>query len=1370
MRKHLSILVLWLFCLVKTAVFYGQPFERIDVQDGLSQSWVKALEQDRHGFMWMGTSDGLNKYDGYSFTIFKHDPKDNHSLINNDIQALAFDVYNHMWIGTVAGLCYFDEVENKFFTENDYPRNSVSGIVYSNRRMYVGTEGGIWVYELTDEIVLLDVSARINSQLRNVTINSIDTDASGHVWIGTEQGLYIYNPQLDVLSSVDGEAGMLLSNKRVSALEIDHEDRVWIGTAEDGMYMLSFVKDDKIKGSLISFSHIQKDPNSIEEGNIRQIFADKHNNLWIGIENGGLDLMALSNQGVFKHNHYHAGDDRSISNNSIYSIFEDSRGDIWIGTYGDGVNFYNSNGSNFETIRHIHMDKNSLVNNFVNAIQKFEDELWVGTEGGITVVNLETKHYSHHTYQSGLVGGLSNNAIMSIFRDRDKNIWLGTWAGGLNMLAKGSKNFRHFMHDADIPTSIGADNVFAMAQDDKGTLWLAVMNGGLNYLPESDEKFHKFMLGRNSNSGIPSNWVREICLAQNGLLWFATAISVGYYDIENQVFRNFFPSESDSTAIRGNGAYDIYEDSRGTIWFGTDAGLNYYNEKDESFSYYLEENGLPNNSVKSILEDVHGNFWLGTNKGLSKLVNAISLPKKPYFVNYDVNDGLQGNEFNRRAATKDKDGIMYFGGSNGLNYFHPDSIKKNETPPPVVLTNFEIYNRPVTIGAKDSPLKKHISITDAITLKHKHSVFTLEFAALSFAVKEKNQYAYKLEGFDEEWNFVGTQRRATFTNLDAGDYVFKLKAANSDGVWSVYPLELKIEVLPPWWESKIALLGYLVGFLIFLYLFIRISSTRYKEQHNFRLEKEKSDQMELLNQKKLQFFTNISHEFRTPLTLIYSPLEDILKTQHNRLPIDLRTKFQIIYKNSLRLNRLIGELMDFRKMQFDKLTPVVYNQDLIQFLDNIIYLFSEEAKDNKITLSFDKPEAQIKAWFDPGMIEKVLFNLISNALKMTPDDGEITLKVYETNEVPDGFAGSLDKWICVSVKDTGPGLSETEKKQIFDRFYQADKQTKAYYSGTGIGLSLAQGVMDLHHGVITVNSEINKGAEFVIWLQKGKTHFKKEQIKNEDFELQEQVIPREANMQITKGLQTAENIKHTLLIVEDNVELRKYLKAELSRSFKILIARNGKEGLEMTISHFPDVVVSDVIMPVKDGYELCRDIKSNIKISHIPVVLLTARGAVEDQIKGIETGADDYVVKPFNTRLLKAKINLLITSREQLMLKYSGEINSISDDVSFTSLDRNFLKDVNKFVLDNISNPELSVELIGEKLAISRSQLYRKVKALTGISMNEYIRVIRLDTAKKFIESRKYPINEVVYKVGFSSPSYFTKCYKIHFGKLPSEE
>lgn len=1374
-RSQLKLIAGILFAFHSSLLYpnINQPrFKHLNVESGLSQSWVMCIEQDSLGFMWFGTGNGLNKYDGYNYTVYTHKRGDTNSIISNHIQALGLDNSGNMWVGTNVGLCYYNYQEDKFYNSAIFTNKSTNSLTISKGRVYAGTADGIFIYDIENSESLTAISQYINSRLTNQRINVITHDNFGHIWIGTSSGAYIFDINANTLTADTITEHSSLSNIEISALTVDESNRVWIGTSEYGLYVLQDARHG-FETERSHYFHDNKDVYSINEGRIQALHVDKKQRLLIGIENGGVDVIHLNdlNKGRAKFEHLENDPGRrgSLSNNSIYSIYEDKRGDIWIGTYGGGVNFFNIEGDNFWVLTHIHNDDNSLRNQIVNVVEKNGEELWVGSEGGISIINLKTNNYQHLYHTEGNLNSLRSNAVWTIHFDKNGNVWVGTWAGGLSRIDARTNKFHHYMFDASDPDGLGSDNIFSIAEDGDNNLWIGTLGGGISLYNHSDNKMKRFRVATDSVNSTLNNEIRHLYYNSHNELWFSTTVSVGKIDLRTNEVTQYYANSKNKTEFAGNGAFIIFEDSRNTMWFGTDVGLIYFDRDQKAFGTYALAQGLPSNSVKSIQEDNEGNFWLGTNDGLVKFSKAILQPESPTFKVFDVNDGIQGNEFNRRASFKDEDGLMYFGGPNGLTIFQPDSINENQIVPSVELTSFSIFNQKVVVGEEDSPLTQNINLTKALTLKPDQTVFTVEFAALSYLAPSKNIYAFKMEGFDQDWNYVGNKRSATYTNLNAGTYYFKVKAANNDGYWNETPRVLKIEILPPWYKTRGALISYMFLLLTSIWFFIYLSQRRFKMRQALKNEQFMRDQETELNQQRLQFFTNISHEFRTPLTLIYSPIENIIKNYYNQLPQDLKGQLSIIYKNAHRLNRLATELMDFRKLQFNKLNMKLVYQDISSFTLSVSKLFEEEAKLNHIQLEYTIPEKPIFLWYDQHMIEKVLFNLLSNAFKVTPEGGMVKVVLDRKKHFEGNINADGEEWVRVKVIDTGPGLDDSQVDKIFERFYQADTN-KTYYSSTGIGLSLAKGLIQKHFGDITVKSQPGMGSEFCMWLRTGKEHFADEELSQAPKDvLDSDLNPLPDFSPEGESVQVADK-NVSILVVEDNKELRTYLVRELARYYKILEAANGKEGIEIAQKNLPDIIISDVLMPEMDGIELCKAVKNNVSISHIPVILLTARAGVEDQIEGTNAGADAYVVKPFNPHLLKSRINQLLQSRRILFAKYSANFNLLPEIKEYTSFDKDFLTKVSDYILEHIGNPELSIEELSDKMNLSRSQLYRKIKSLTGYSATEFLRILRLEQARKLITIRKTPINEAGYQVGFGTPSYFSKCYKEHFGISPSEE
>lgn len=841
----------------------------------------------------------------------------------------------------------------------------------------------------------------------------------------------------------------------------------------------------------------------------------------------------------------------------------------------------------------------------------------------------------------------------------------------------------------------------------------------------------------------------------------------GTFSIVSMAFRM---AEEFNNYATANHILSLCEGSDGSIWIGTrGAGLCKYNPNADNFTWYNKLNGLEAINITGIIEDKKGDIWLSTHSGITKFNITTNS-----FTRFTKDDGLLSNDFNTNATYRDNQGNLCFGNYLGVDYFNPSNINVNTTLPSLYLTDFKLFNQSIYPNQKDSLLTSVIGETKKITLDHTQSVFTIEYIGVNYTRPELNKYAYYLEGLEESWNYVGSLKSATYTNLEHGNYTFKLKVANSDGIWTKVPLSLKITVLPPWWKTNKALFFYIVLLLLAFYLLNKMAQIRLNKKQAIALERNMSLQEKALNEQKIQFFTNISHEFRTPLTLIMNPINDIIRDESLDLPVRIKEKHNIIFKNTDRLYRLINELLDFRKLELNKTRVSAKQIDLVDFTKNILSYFKEEALANNIDLNLDADLMDISVWGDEKMIEKIIFNVLSNAIKTTSKGGTININLQSTDKlyiVPLVDKKKPIKVVEISISDTGIGIEQKEVERIFERFYQAENLNKGYYGGTGIGLEVVRKFVNLHKGKIEVKSEVGKGSTFKIILPSGKSHFNENEIATEKIEQQfknEGFTP--INTQIEKNSSLNENnYKYTLLIVEDNAELRDYLKNEIGNEYKVLTAENGKKGLEIAKESLPDIIITDVVMPEMDGFEFCKKIKTDISTSHIPLLMLTAKSKIDDRMEGIELGADAYMVKPFDMRLLRLRLSQLITSRQLIFNKYFSLITDIPENVNTTSLDKEFIEKVLNYINNNISNPDLNVESLASQLNLSRSQFYRKVKALTNQTASEFLRNIRLQKAKQVIEKGNTNISEVCYQVGFSSPSYFTKCFKSYFGVLPSE-
>ena len=914
----------------------------------------------------------------------------------------------------------------------------------------------------------------------------------------------------------------------------------------------------------------------------------------------------------------------------------------------------------------------------------------------------------------------------------------------------------------------------AIAEDSRGVIWIGTFSNGLHYFNAKESKFHHCNTKPFQVNGEMNSDVRTVLADSDDVIWVGS--TTGLFKVMTRDFITFsvtsFRDKMSEKLKNHKSTHTIntlYQAKNKEIWIGTDgAGLFSYNKKSDVLQWFINFKGLSEKSVASIVESNDGFIWLSGKKGITKL----DLKNKTT-VNYSTDDGLLSTDFNNNSVLKDENnGWLYFGSYKGLYYLNPKNVVKSKKEFPVYFSDFKLFNKSVIPLEKDSPLVKVISQTKKIILKHDQSVFTIDFIGVNYSFPAKNEYAYYLEGFEDSWNYVGNKQSATYTNLAPGNYVFKVKATEKNGIWNQKPLELQIEILPPWWKTSFAYLFYLLILLAAVYFVNQYFQNRFKEQQMIQFERQKTIQIEKLNNKKLQFFTNISHEFRTPLTLIINPLADILKNKNLDLPQGVLSKLQTIQKSSDRLSRLINELMDFNQLQFNKMTLQVQQIEVVSFTKEIVSFFDEEASSRRIDLRFESNKEEFKDWISPKMLEKIIFNVISNAFKVTPDDGKITvkIKVFDTlDNFPLIGPDANYPFFEINIEDTGAGLDKKDIKKIFDRFYQVNNLNKAYYGSTGIGLEVVRGFIELHKGKIEVESELGVGTIFKLLFPIGKDFFDENEVLEEEFvrEKKENFIPSKREVKEPTNDDEEQLRTHTILIVEDNVELRNYLKSELKRDYKVLVAENGQIGLDIALEKLPDIILTDVIMPVMNGLDLCKNIKVNLKTSHIPLLMLSVKALVEDKLEGIDSGADLYLSKPFDMDILRSSLAQLITSRQIMFNKFYNGITK-NAKAKTTTLDNEFIQKALNYINENISETELSVEVLASEVFLSRSQLYRKIKTLTGVSVNEFIRNVRLEKAKELIEFGNDNINEISYKVGFSSPSYFTKCFKEKFGYLPT--
>ncbi len=1066
--KRLFSIIILLQCISTYARRPQIEFTHLKAQDGLSQSWVKSICQDKYGFMWFGTNEGLNKYDGYSFTVYKNNPEDKNSISNNAIESIYEDKSGNLWVGTENGLNLYDRENDRFIYNTKLSRKRIAdfleledGSIFMTSR-----NSGLFLYNPENDSIISFLPEETNpDRISSDDLTSILMDSSGNIWIGSSDGLNLLDTLTYKFTHFKNNENdrNSIAHSNIQALCLDSKNRIWVGT-QSGLSLLKYNKDAPEKSTFINYKHNPNNEASISSGFVLALKGDKEDRLWIGIQNGGLNIIDLNtfeeNNCVFHHYVNNPDDNTSLSYNSIYSLYEDCNGTIWVGSYGDGVNMYNKLTKKFKHYKQEQNSINSLSNNFVNALLDEDDYLWIGTDNGLNLFDKKNKTFKRFVHNPHDNKSIGSNYVCAIEKDSRGNLWIGTWAGGLNLFNRKTNTFTRFKYDPNNNKSIGSDNMFAILKDHDGDLWIGTMGGGLNLFDYKNKTFKRYINIDNDKNTITDDWVRTLLESSYGEIWLSSSMTVELFDKKAERFIHFSHDRNDIKSISYDGANMFFEDSKKNLWIGTIGGLNVFNREDSTFSHYNQEHGLPNNQINGILEDDHGNLWISTNKGISKFVNGINRPKNLVFKNYDISDGLQGDEFRPRSFCKDKKGRMYFGGRNGFNIFHPDSLPENPYIPPVIITKFLLFNKSVKIGTKDSPLKRHINLTKEIILSYKHSAITFEYAALNFVVPGKNQYAYMLEGFDRDWNYVENKREATYTNLNPGTYTFRVKGSNNDGVWNEKGVSLKIIITPPFWKTIWFRFSMIIFVILFAYSIYEIrvrNIVAYGRELEFKVAERTKD---------LEGFAYIaSHDLKAPLRGINQLAEWISEDYTKVLDKKGKESLRMIRNRTKRMNNMIEGILEYSRV--GRTEEKAEKIDLNKLLKDVIDLLSPP---DNIKIKVENKLPKYKA--DRTRLSQVFQNLLSNAIKYI-DKPKGIIKVGCTEE--------KSEW-KFSVSDNGPGIEEKYFEKIFDIFQTLESRESD--KSTGIGLTIVKKIIDLYKGRIWLESEINKGTTFYFTLPK----------------------------------------------------------------------------------------------------------------------------------------------------------------------------------------------------------------------------------------------------------------------------------------------
>ncbi|WP_281643959.1 hybrid sensor histidine kinase/response regulator transcription factor [Bacteroides zoogleoformans] len=1318
MRKLILVIMTLTVVCVSVVASADFRFRHFSVENGLSSNAVRAIIQDKHGFMWFGTDDGLNRYDGINVKVYKSDPQG-----QNDYISALYDAGDRIWVGTDKGLLTYDYETESLRTFNVatlrgiIPKTTVSCIAEDkDGNLWFSTVGqGVFRYNAHKSCL-----EQYEFQEANNLVAAVMVDADNQIWAVTNwgrEGLTKLNKARNrfepfhLIYEADGQ------NSNSLALMEDSERVLWLGTWECGLQ-----KVDKYTRRVTTYLHPSAGQGVLH---IHSLMEYAPHRLLIGSDDGLLLFNTLTGE------HHSFTEDETepyaISNRFVYPIVKDVEGGIWIGTYYSGVNYISPTTGQFESFSH------SRLSNSVSGtvISRFcEDRygrIWIASDdGGLNCYVPEERRFV--CYRAGGENGLSYHNVHALCMDGD-NLWIGTYTGGVNVLDLRTGVFKAYTSYRDNPSTLDGTSSYAIFRDREENIWVTSMSGVNLYNRKTDDFTRVKDLGALTI---------DIDQDADGNLWFSTqGKGLFRYNPDRRTWKNYV-HDSIPGDLPGDQVNCTLIDGDGNMWVGTMNGLCRYDAKHDAFEVVPLD--IPGKNICGIVEEQRV-LWLTTAKGLVRYV-----PGEGTQV-FSVSDGLRNEQFLPNAVLKASDGKIYIGSVNGFNAFYPYQIKVNKVLPPVVITGLEVSNKRIGIGNRLLP--KALNAMTELELSYKENVFSLLYASLSYCTPEKNQYAYKLEGFDKEWNYVGAQNKATYTNLPAGDYVFRVRATNNDGVWSDKEATLKIIICPPFYWSMAAKIFYFVCVCLVLAFFIRFLLKRTEKKHTEEINRLNATKEKEVHESKIKFFTMIAHEIRTPVSLIIGPLEKIMKSAAS-IPSGVRDDLSIIDRNSQRLLFLVNQLLDFRKVEQEGMAIRFAWQNMCQLLEAVCERFAPFISHHGARLDVEYPDADFMAMVDGEAVTKLISNLLTNACKYTKDRVILSCTIQPEQHT-----------FVVRVTDNGVGIGKEEQEKIFKPFYQAVDNKP----GTGIGLSIVKSIVEAHNGCIEVESDVNRGSSFIVTLPIEQCNTEAE---NGEADILNPAIPEDI-LSERLPVVIAPKDRPVMLIVDDNEEMRHFLSNSLAGQYVVLTAEDGLDALEKMKQNDVTLIVSDWMMPRMDGIELCRKIRADQTTSHIPFILLTAKTDLESKVEGLDCGADAYIEKPFSVQYLEACIKNLLELRDLLRNKFSKMPMIPLSSVASNATDNRFLTRINEIIEQNFSNSELSVDFLAEQLCISRSGLFAKIKTLADVTPNELIQIVRLKKAAALLMENQYRINEICYMVGFNSPSYFAKCFQKQFGIKPGE-
>lgn len=1363
MKSLILLLILHFFLSVNAEKNKHYYFSQLSLNDGLSQMTVLCSCQDSKGFIWFGTRNGLNRYDGYGFNVFLNDANDSTSISDNHILCITCDKNENLWIGTNNGLNKLDLSTNTFkrYFHNCSDTNSIDhNTIYSlyvdnENQLWVGTRSGLNLYEPANNSFK---SINSDSLFTNNPINAMLRKGDQLLLATTYQGIVRLNVNTFnyTIDNNNPENQNHLNNNYIRSMYQDRNNNLWLGTYGNGVYEATangnhYIHYDKSTGLTDDF--------------IRCISESPAGDILVGTFNG-LNVINPITKEITLYNTYSRHGD--LSHYSVFSILFDRIGTLWIGTYAGGINYYSSLTRSFK-FYDPETDKKTMNGIIFGPMLEYGSCLYVATEGGgLLEYNMKNESFQEFLLTANTSDiSYRKNILKCLYLDGDK-ILCGTNAGSIYAFdLKTKKMSLQYKLDTDEP-------IYVIQRDSSGCLIAGgiELTGLFRIKPDGSIQTHFLVKDRGV---VTFSNVRTFLELRKNIYLIGTRTGGLYkYDANEKTLVQYeaITGNAHPKSLPDNYITCTYRDSKGNIWIGTfGGGFCLFNPDTEEFTTFGTEQGAINNNVCYIVESLDGHLWISTIDGISDFN-----PKDYTFKNYSHSNGISINEFSPHSGTRTSHGEIFFSGNNGFISFNPKNLSLNSNIPPIVLDEIFVNNERIIPGDKDGILDKRIEWKKSITLKYNQSNIAIQYCALNFIFPERNQYAYQLEGFDKKWNEVGSRRIAYYTNIPPGKYIFKVKGSNNDGVWNETGASLEIVILPPIWKTIWAYLFYTLIVISIITMFIRYFWEKARLENEVHLKQIEANTREKFHLDRNRLFTNFSHELRTPLTLIINPLEDILEKED--LTPGLRERMLLMRGNSRRLLRLVNNLMDFQKQESGRLQLRITEGDIVRFVEEMYLVFNELAVSRHILFSFFHPEKVILCWYDRDLMEKVFFNFLSNAFKNTPDEGSVEIRMdlipflELKKKFPPKSAAFKDEksnYLTIEIEDSGDGIPAGNLEDIFAPFFQV-AQSKHARSGTGLGLSLSRSIIELHHGIVWAESLENHGAIFKAILPVGKKFFSKNEIAKEDND-SENIANYAIDIPVEEIDESSNRKKKSgiILVVEDNPDIRKYIKSLLIQEYNVLEASNGVEAIEKSMQYLPDLIISDLMMPKMDGIEMCSKLKNDRQTSHIPIIIITAKTTAMDIQEGYESGADDFIIKPFNASVLISRVRNILRTRENLKNLYGKRFSLDTLGIEVTSLDEKFMQKLYEVMSKNIAHSEFNLDDFSRDVGMSRANFYRKIKSLTGLSPNEYVRKFRLEMAAKILREANISVSDVYVAVGFNSHAYFTNCFRTLYGVSPTE-